>query len=583
MVELKGQQLRAMRGARGRFASAARTVAVDLPRRLPQTAWALLAYLVATFLIFGLPVWRHLGSEVATPPGFGDTSAYIWFLAWWPHAILHGLNPFITHAIFVPEGYNLTWVTPVPGPALVLAPVTLVFGPTVAFNAFLLLAPALNAWAAFALCRYVTHAFWPSLLAGYVFGFSAHTLAVLIDPNLGFTALLPVFALLVIKRLDGSLSPRRFVVFMALAGGFQFLTHAEILASAALFGGFAMLAAYARFADYRARLVHTVKLIAVAVGIVVLVLSPYFYFMLKAHTTPLQAMPNINVVDPVAFFVPSDFQLGGVWQSQQWQKVGIGYLVGTPGYVGVPMVLIVLAFALERWRDRIAQLTLLCLLASAIASLGPRLLIAGESTVTLPWAFFIHLPLLRFAVPQRFAAFTFLAVALVLAMWLSSRRSVLRWGLALLAVASVLPNLGRVAQHSSARDPAFFRDGDYKSQLSRDDRVLAIAAVADGERWQARAGFRFKLAGGYVGAFPRSYTRYPIWNSITGGKLGASGPRELRAFIAAKRVTAVVVDKRYPGPWRQLVDSLGVHPRDTGGVLLYRLAPPGGRAAVTAG
>ena len=32
-----------------------------------------------------------------------DPSVYTWFYAWWPHALLHGENPFITNAIFVPR------------------------------------------------------------------------------------------------------------------------------------------------------------------------------------------------------------------------------------------------------------------------------------------------------------------------------------------------------------------------------------------------------------------------------------------------------------------------------------------------
>jgi len=51
----------------------------------------------------------------------------------------------------------------------------------------------------------------------------------------------------------------------------------------------------------------------------------------------------------------------------------------------------------------------------------------------------------------------------------------------------------------------------------------------------------------------------------------------LRRFIAAKDVTAILVDKSYAGPWRKLFGTLGVRPLDTGGVLFYRLRGTGRR------
>jgi hypothetical protein len=40
--------------------------------------------------------------------------AYIWFLNWWPWAIAHGLNPFVSYYIWYPQGFNMTWAGSVP-------------------------------------------------------------------------------------------------------------------------------------------------------------------------------------------------------------------------------------------------------------------------------------------------------------------------------------------------------------------------------------------------------------------------------------------------------------------------------------
>ena len=46
--------------------------------------------------------------------GFTDPSGYMWALAWWPHALLHGVNPLFTHAIWAPEGTSVAAAATIP-------------------------------------------------------------------------------------------------------------------------------------------------------------------------------------------------------------------------------------------------------------------------------------------------------------------------------------------------------------------------------------------------------------------------------------------------------------------------------------
>ncbi len=77
--------------------------------------------------------------------GGSDPQLFVWSLGWWPHAVIHGLNPFVTHVLWAPHGSNLVWTTSVPGLALLLAPVTLAAGPGAAYNVAAVLLPALAA------------------------------------------------------------------------------------------------------------------------------------------------------------------------------------------------------------------------------------------------------------------------------------------------------------------------------------------------------------------------------------------------------------------------------------------------------
>jgi hypothetical protein len=184
-------------------------------------------YLLASLLMFGLPVLDHPDREVISIGTSTDPGAFVWALRWWPHAITHGLNPFETDLLFVPVGYDVAKAAFVPGAALALWPVTAVFGPVVSYNLAMLLAPALAAFFAFLLCRRATGAFWPSLLGGWLFGWSAYVLGQLTGHlNLVLVFLVPAVALLVWRRLDEEIGPRAFVALLAapLAGQFQLTT-----------------------------------------------------------------------------------------------------------------------------------------------------------------------------------------------------------------------------------------------------------------------------------------------------------------------------------------------------------------------
>src|SRR5436309_2780957 len=95
--------------------------------------------------------------------GVGDRDAgiFVWSLQWWPHAIGRLANPLYTHALFAPGGADLAWATTLPGPAVLLAPVTLLLGAARTFDLLMVLSPVLAAWTAYLLCRRLTGAFLP--------------------------------------------------------------------------------------------------------------------------------------------------------------------------------------------------------------------------------------------------------------------------------------------------------------------------------------------------------------------------------------------------------------------------------------
>ena len=171
--------------------------APDRPERFAPSGWvaglaAFVAYLVSSSIIFGGSVLAHLGTEYIPRQDASDSEFFRWALAWAPWAVTHGRDPLVTDVLHAPQGASLVWTTAVPGPALAMWPVTALFGPLVAYNVLCLLAPALAGWAAYLLCRRVSHRFSPSLAAGAVFGFSAYMTIQLNHPNLALTFPIPL-------------------------------------------------------------------------------------------------------------------------------------------------------------------------------------------------------------------------------------------------------------------------------------------------------------------------------------------------------------------------------------------------------
>ena len=212
---------------------------VPQTRNILASLASLLIYLALSVLFFGRSLAGHLSNfHVGTGT---DPSVMMWMLAWWSHAIGRRLNVFVTHAIWAPSGFNLAWATCIPLAAWISIPLTRIFGPVVSYNLLCLIAPALASWTAFILCRYVTKSFWPSLLGGYIFGFSSYMLGQMFG-NLPHLLVFPVplVVYLVVRKLAGDIRTASFVMLLALVLVMQFLLTIEIVATMTMFGAMAI-------------------------------------------------------------------------------------------------------------------------------------------------------------------------------------------------------------------------------------------------------------------------------------------------------------------------------------------------------
>jgi hypothetical protein len=121
--------------------------------------------------------------------------------------------------------------------------------------------------------------------------------------------------------------------------------------------------------------------------------------------------------------------------------------------------------------------------------------------------------------------------------------------------------------------PGFFTSGAAEREFKASDRLLIVPYAGPDEQDQARAGYAFSLAGGYLGQYPSSYGRYPGATYLIQRQAPPGAAAQVARLVHDKGVDAVVVDASAPGPWRQLFSGLGVRPTPEQGALVYRLRP----------
>jgi hypothetical protein len=551
----------------------------DTPRpslAIPPGLAAFLGFLGLTVLLYGLPT---LGDFSTSCVGrcVPDTSLYVWSMRWMPYAIGHGLDPLFSEIVWAPEGTNLAWVTSLPGPALVMTPLTAIFGPVVSVNVLMLLAPTLAAWAAFLLAREVTGRVWPSVAGAAVFGYSTyigqHMRSHL---NLLLIFFAPLAVYLVLRHVRDRMKPLTFVLLLSLVLIGQFSVSSELFATLTLFGAIAfLLALMSGGTEIRPRLLRTGLFVGAAYAVTAVAISP---FLLKAlGDAPAGSIRPLekNSVDLVSFVLPRRTMLIG----GDTFAAATADLPGKPwddtAYLGPGLLVIGLAYAWERRRERSAWALIGFALIVAVLATGPVLHVDGNPTIPMPERAVAALPLIQHALPERFPAYLFLALALIAARWIAAaerRTPWVRYAAVAIGVALLLPAQVTSTEGRDLRIPSFFTEGTYPRYVAEDENVLAIPRKLGEELlWQAEADMDFRLARAYVG--PLHPGDLPgLGPLLSTGRTGFPSAQGLRRFLDVRGVGVVIVEEPVDVRVRNLLDGVvGTTPRRIDGVSIYEV------------
>jgi hypothetical protein len=503
-----------------------------------------------------------------------DPQIFIWSFEWWPHAILHGDNPFYTHAVWAPDGLNLAWVTSVPGLALPLAPLTLLFGPVAAYNVAAVLMPALAAWAAYLLCRHVTGAIWPSLVGGYLFGFSSYMLGQQLGHmHMAAVFPIPLVALTILRAVEGELTARALVLRLGLLLALQISFSTELFFTLTLAVATALTVALVLVRSIRARVRALLAPLAGAYAFATLLVSPLLVYAATGFESKSINPPELYPADLLNFVVPTGILAVG----NRWTNDLSGHFLGniseSGAYLGLPTLLAVAWFARVRWRSPGGRFLLVALGIAALAALGASLHVDGHRVAPLPWRLLSDLPLFDNILPVRLSLFVSLAAAVIVAIWAASNQRPAFLGLLVpaLAVLFLVPDLRVGHWKATPRRPSFFADALYRTYLQPNENVLVVPYGGRGDAmlWQAESEFYFRMPGGYIRPdIPDSFARFRAVRDLVYDVVPEGGARDLLALIRAKDVRAIILAKRDSRSWRPVLCAIG-RPRAVGGILLY--------------
>jgi hypothetical protein len=383
-------------------------------------ALAAVYYLLGALAVT-LWLWRDPASRTVAGNPY-DADQLAWFFRYDATAIAHGHLPaLITTAMNAPRGVSVMWNTFMLLPGALLTPVTLLLGPQIALTVFMTAGFAGSALAMFYVLRRWDVSMPAAVLGGAVYGFSPAVLHSAIGHyDLQFAVLPPLMIHLGLRLATGRVGAVRGGLWLGMLVTAQLFITEEILAVTAIAG----LLLVAVLAASRPRAVPAAaRRVAAGVGVaagVTAVIAGYplwvqFFGPLRQHGSPFTLDYFKN--DLSSFVVPSSYQLfhtaGSAAAAARYQGLLPEYL----GYIGWPLLVVLVLAAVACWRRLPARAAAVACLVLGVFSLGGTLLFGGHHhpAIKLPWYWLQGLPLLESALPDRFSLLADGAAAALLA------------------------------------------------------------------------------------------------------------------------------------------------------------------------
>jgi hypothetical protein len=601
-----------------------------------------LSYLLAAIAVTAL-VWKDPASRiVAGNPG--DPNQAAWWMRYAADAVAHWHLPaLITSGMNAPTGVSAMWNPSLLAPGVVLAPVTLQFGPQVSLNVLLTLGFAGSATSLYWVLRRWSVGTAAAVIGGLAYGFSpALTQSAIGHYDLQFAVFPPLIAHFAARlvtgrpaadRADrGPAGSLRAGAGLGLTAALQLLTCEELLFNTAVAVGVGLAVAAVSRAragwsliasppgpaiGEQARRVASGLLMAAGVFLIVAGYPVWTQFAgpLTQHGSPYLIDYYKN--DLYGFFQPSRLQLVHTPGSAAFAGKFPGGLAEYLGYLGWPMLVVLVWAAVALWRMLAARVLTVAFVVLEVFSLGGTLLAGGHvhGWLKLPWYWLEGQPLASSAIVDRFSIIADGCAAALLALAVDAawrriseagpavparRRLLARVAVAVAVCVAVVPMLPAPLPTSTIPGvPAGWTQVLTELRVPDGGGVLTVP-VATGAfptpmRWQADTGLPTDMADGYfigpvaggqayVGAYGPSLTEQyldHLWLETGTGSVSPAGVvasfaaptrQEAAAWFAQSGLTDVVAVTSLDTPLSSYLTSLlGPPASQSGDVVGWRI------------
>jgi len=396
----------------------------EAPARSPggrRTVTLAAVYYLLAALAVTLWLWRDPASRTVAGNA-NDADQFAWFFRYDATAIAHlRLPALVTTAMNAPQGVNAMWNTFMLLPGVLLAPVTLLFGPQSALTLFMTAGFAGSATAMFAVLRRWDASTACAALGGAVYGFSPALLHSAIGHyDLQFAVFPPLIIDAGLRLALGRVSAGRGGLWLGLLVTAQLFITEETLLGTVIAG--IVLTAVVTVSRPRA---VAGRLLALAGGLgiaacVVGVVAGYplwvqFFGPLHQHGSPFT--PDFFKNDLSTFVVPSSYLVFHTAGSAAEASRSEGHLPEYLGYLGWPLLIAGGAAMAVLWRRLPVRAVGVTFCVLTVFSLGGTLLFSGHehAAIKLPYYWLQGLPVLSSALPDRYSIEADGAIAALLA------------------------------------------------------------------------------------------------------------------------------------------------------------------------
>jgi hypothetical protein len=385
------------------------------PKRRTTPRWVPETIVLAALLIGGVAAtWPRATYLAGKLPLDGDQMQYVWNFWWAAKQLTHLGNPWFTSYMAAPVGVRLGYDTLMPLVGIVMAPVTLLFGPSASYNLVAILAPGLAAYAMYRAARLWLPSRTGAIAAGAFYGYSSMlTSQAWLHIHTAIGCVFLPMALEAVIRLRRRPGTARGIV-LGLVVGCAVLVDQETALLAAIVAALGLVPWLLRHLERRAFWASAVAAVCAAV-----VASPQLYAMVRAGgkggppTAPAGSYARYTA-DLPGLFAPSPHLasygmtgLAAIYSEHMTAVTAASHAHELAATFGVVLTVTALAGLVVGWRRRgTGQLALLWL-GGTILALGSALHVAGREYVPLatqwhgirvsllmPYTWLIRMPLL---------------------------------------------------------------------------------------------------------------------------------------------------------------------------------------------